>query len=145
MRLWCYPDDGISNPIYWRGWEFYEPEMSELFFRLAETSATVLDVGAYIGFYALLAAHANPKGEVYAFEPMPTVFERLARNAELNQLSNLQCINLALGETAETARFFSSVDFPTISGLCSGFVSSWGGDDAARCAGGDSGRFCRTQ
>ena len=126
MLLWCHPDDDISNPVYWMGWNSYEPEASELFFRLAKDCSTVIDVGAYIGLYSLLAAHANPSGKVYAFEPMPKAFERLSQNAQLNRLSNIQCVNTALGEKIGTAQLFSSTDFPTISGLHAGFVQSWG-------------------
>src|SRR5262249_6155441 len=89
MLLWCHPADGISNPVYWHGWRSYEPEASDLFFRLAERSTTVIDIGAYIGFYALLAAYANPAARVYAFEPMSTAYDRLRQNALVNGLSNL--------------------------------------------------------
>ena len=126
MCLRCYPDDGISNPLWWRGWSSYEPETAALFFQLASRAQLTIDIGAYIGYYALLAAHANPGGRVFAFEPVPSVFDRLHGNVDLNGLETLECICSAVGETEGMVEFFSSKEFPTISGFSSEFVHSWG-------------------
>jgi tRNA G37 N-methylase Trm5 len=83
--------------MYWRGAFGYEPETSQLFYRLATTSHGVLDVGAHVGYYWILAGLAHPSARVYAFEPYPVAFERLLRNLELNQLGNVEPIRLALG------------------------------------------------
>src|SRR4051794_24818086 len=71
LRLWSRGDDWISNQVFWRGWSGYEPETAPLFFRLAQDADVVLDVGAYVGFFAVLAGLANRRSRVLAFEPMP--------------------------------------------------------------------------
>src|SRR5205814_5357903 len=91
LRLWSRADDWVSNQVYWRGWSGYEPERVPLFFRLASRAQVTLDVGAHVGFFTLLAAHANPAGRVFAFEPMPAIQERLRYNVGLNQLDNVEC------------------------------------------------------
>lgn len=48
------------------------------------THGTALDIGAYTGLYALVAAKAG--AGAYAFEPNPAVYERLQQNIEANQL-----------------------------------------------------------
>jgi FkbM family methyltransferase len=106
LRLWSRGDDWIANQVYWRGWNGYEPATTPLFFRLASRSRVTLDVGAHVGLYALLAGHANPDGQVYAFEPVPITFERLLRNVELNKLTNVHCEQTAVGEMDGTAEFF---------------------------------------
>jgi hypothetical protein len=108
LRLWSRGDDWVSNQIFWRGWDGYEPETTPLFFRLAAQSRVTLDVGAYVGFYTLLAAHANPDGQVCAFEPLPSVFRRLQRNIALNRLTNVQCVAAAVGEADGEAEFLPS-------------------------------------
>jgi len=108
LRLWSRADDWVSNQVYWRGWSGYEPETIPLFFRLAARALVTFDVGAYVGFFSLVAAHANPKARVYAFEPMPTVYERLQMNVRINHLSNVQCVNCAIGDTEGAAEFYSS-------------------------------------
>jgi len=48
------------------------------------TNGTALDIGAYTGLYALVAAKAG--ADAYAFEPNPAVYDRLQQNIEANQL-----------------------------------------------------------
>src|SRR3954453_2127985 len=69
LRLWSRGDDWISNQVFWRGWDGYEPETTRLFFRLAREAEVVLDIGAYVVFFALLAGLPNRHGRVLAFEP----------------------------------------------------------------------------
>lgn len=125
LRLWSRADDWVSNQIYWRGWTGYEPETTPLFFRAAQQARVTLDVGAYVGFYTLLAGHANPAGQVYAFEPLPQPFERLLYNVSLNRLSNVRCINGAAGEFDGTAElFYAGTPMPTNSSLSAGFLQA---------------------
>src|SRR5712692_4691633 len=73
MRMWTNGDDFIANQVFWYGPFGYEPETSRLFFDIARTARTTLDVGSNVGYYALLAALANPAGQVIALEPMPSI------------------------------------------------------------------------
>lgn len=106
LHLWSRGDDWVSNQIYWRGWDGYESETVPLFFGLACQAMVTIDVGAHVGFYTLLAAHANPKGKVYAFEPMPAVHERLRYNVGINKLDKVECFSSAVGEVDGEAAFF---------------------------------------
>lgn len=125
LRLRSHGDDWVSNQLYWRGWSGYEPESVPLFFRLAARAGVTLDVGSYVGFYTLLAAHANPAGRVYAFEPLPAIYQRLCSNVALNGLANVRCINSAVGEEEGTAEFFHvDVELPTSSSLSYNFMKS---------------------
>ena len=99
-------DDWVSNQVFWRGWQGYEPEMTGLFYALAESATTVLDVGAHAGFYSLLAGLANPQARVFAFEPLPRVFASLERNVKLNKLENIRCFSAAIGATTDTQEFY---------------------------------------
>ena len=124
LRLWSRADDWVSNQVYWRGWNGYEPETVPLFFRLAARAEVTLDVGAYVGFFALVAGHANPNARVYAFEPMPLVFERLRKNVRINRLQNVQCVNCAIGASQGTAEFYSAgSEMQCSSSLSLGFMN----------------------
>jgi FkbM family methyltransferase len=121
LRLWSIADDWVSNQVFWRGWLGYEPETSPLFFRLAARAAVTLDVGAYVGFFSLLAGHANPQGRVYAFEPLAAAFERLRKNNARNALSNVEAIAAAVADVAGHLEFFHA---PTTNGIpCSSSLS----------------------
>lgn len=76
LRLWSQADDWVSNQVFWRGWQGYEPETTPLFYRLARRAHVTLDVGAHVGFFSLLAGHANAAGRVFAFEPLEKAFRR---------------------------------------------------------------------
>jgi FkbM family methyltransferase len=76
-------------------WFNYETE------RLREylpTDGVVIDVGANLGFTALLfAKHVGPGGKIFAFEPSPPVYAKLLEVVEKNQLPNVRCFNLGCG------------------------------------------------
>lgn len=106
LRLHSHADDWVSNQVYWRGWRGYEPETTPLFYVLASRARLTIDVGAYVGFYTLLAAHANPAGRVVAFEPLPEAFARLTDHVRRNQLDNVACVGAAVGSQVGEAGFF---------------------------------------
>lgn len=128
LSLWSGGDDWVSNQIYWRGWNGYEPETAPVFFKLATRAAVTIDVGAYVGYYTLMAAHANAAGHVHAFEPLPNIHERLCRNIQLNRIDNVACNGCAVGDTDNAAQFFyQDAGLPTSSSLSLEFMRS-GGD-----------------
>lgn len=60
---------------------------------------TVVDCGAHIGSFALMAARrAGPSGRVIAFEPGPGTLELLRENIALNAPLRLTLVPAALGE-----------------------------------------------
>lgn len=80
----CYPDSqSASNIFYFTEWfDFHEMAFLVRYLRPGDS---VLDVGANIGTYALLAASmVRRRGRVDAFEPHPVSFARLVENVRLN-------------------------------------------------------------
>lgn len=77
--------------------ERYVPERT-LLRRLAKPGATVIDVGANIGYFALLFAEAvGEHGRVLCVEPDPANLRELRRNVERNGLSNVEVLATAAG------------------------------------------------
>jgi FkbM family methyltransferase len=71
-------------------WGFYEKYETKLFKKLIEKGMVVVDVGANIGYYTLLAARfLSEEGKVVAFEPDPYNYSLLCRNIELNGYRNV--------------------------------------------------------
>jgi FkbM family methyltransferase len=61
---------------------------------------TVIDAGANIGQYAMLAStRVGPRGRVHCFEPHPGVYRVLARNLQRAGCANVVARPLALGVT----------------------------------------------
>lgn len=106
LRLWSRGDDWVSNQIFWNGWNAYETETLSLFFKLASRATVILDVGAHVGVFSLVAGHANSSAQVFAFEPVAPTYQRLQTNVALNQLKNVRCFQSALGDKDETTEVF---------------------------------------
>ena len=83
-------NDHIASLLYWGGINAYEDNTIQIFIKLLKCTDTIFDVGASTGLYALIAAIDNPKRKVYAFEPVPRIFDCLKKNVEINKLHNLQ-------------------------------------------------------
>ncbi|MDO9466177.1 MAG: FkbM family methyltransferase [Thiobacillus sp.] len=93
-------DNTVENKMLFGSKLRDEQELSQL--RSAVAGGGVfLDIGANIGYYALMAAHFGA-GRVLAFEPNPRVYTRLRFNIAANALENrVKPLQMALG--AETA------------------------------------------
>ncbi len=71
---------------------------TELFRIFAREGATVLDIGANIGYHTLsLSRFVGPKGRVIAFEPQRLIFQLLCANMALNSVTNVDCRQGAVG------------------------------------------------
>lgn len=98
LRLYCEDDDRIAITTFRDGLNDDERETLQLFLRLLPEVATVLDIGANTGLFALLAAIQNRQRAVYALEPVPNVYKRLVLNSQLNCTTNLQAINAVISD-----------------------------------------------
>jgi FkbM family methyltransferase len=82
----------------------WEETETRLFSSLVKEGMTVVDIGANVGYYTLLAARlVGPKGRVYAFEPSPENFNLLSRNVEANGYKNVILIPKAVSDRTGTA------------------------------------------
>ena len=88
-----------------------------------DLGATVIDVGANIGCFTVLAASiVGPTGRVFAIEPEESTYRQLLRNISLNRLTNVTPLRLAVGASqgmitlhTDRNRLFSSV-FSSVNG-----------------------------
>jgi len=76
-----------------------EPTSTRIYTEILKRGMRVVDVGAHVGYYTLLASkRVGDKGMVYAFEPNPYNFAILKYNVNLNTKRNIKLYNLALGD-----------------------------------------------
>lgn len=93
-RLTCDLRDHIQRHIYFFG--AYEPIEAYLFSTLMQPGMIVVDAGANIGQYSLIAAmKVGVQGEVHAFEPAPKNFERLTAHIRENGFTSNVKMNMA--------------------------------------------------
>lgn len=88
----------------------FEPFEIELFKKSLAPGMVVVDVGANIGYYTLVAARiVGTYGRVFAFEPDPRNFDALAANVRANHFSNVTAFPKAASDSdAGHEMFFSS-------------------------------------
>lgn len=70
----------------------------------------VYDIGAHTGRYSLLAASIG--AEVYAFEPNPQAYSRLAANVSVNEFNSIDIRNVGLGDEENKETFYISSKEP---------------------------------
>lgn len=97
IRWRLYPECMVQRSVYLYGdWESYD---SREFIRALKPDGVVLDIGAYFGYYSMLACrYAGPQASVYAFEPFPKSFAMLEENKRLNGFDSMVCVNLAISD-----------------------------------------------
>ncbi len=97
--------DWLTSRIWWDGVTAFEPEVGPLFSALASRARCVLDIGAYTGWYSLVAAVLNPTAVVLAFEANPEVAKSLRQNLELNHVENVEVLQCAVSAKDGEAQF----------------------------------------
>ena len=79
--------------------EYSENEYN-LLRQIIHPGETILDVGANIGAFTVpLGQAVGPSGRVLAFEPQRLVFQMLCANVMINNLTNVEAIPAAAGDT----------------------------------------------
>lgn len=78
-------------------------------------SPTILDVGANIGLFSRFAAQEWPDASVFAFEPVPLLFDLLRANTE--HTPGVDAINVGLGANDEPATMLFYPRYTMMSGM----------------------------
>jgi FkbM family methyltransferase len=109
-KLFIHPkQDTLSSSLYYYG--KYEPFETSLFQSLIKKGNIVVDIGAHIGYYSLLASNLVGKtGKVFAFEPDPGNIRLLRQNITSNKLTNVRVIGKAATNTNKWFKFYISGD-----------------------------------
>ncbi|MDP8929599.1 MAG: FkbM family methyltransferase [Actinomycetota bacterium] len=112
------PDEGylqLASPgshrllsrLYWEGPRSYEPSSVKTWWCLSQDARVIADIGAYVGYYALLASKASPTATVHAFEPLIEAARLIRAFAEINGLGRrIRLHEVALGARAGQADFY---------------------------------------
>lgn len=87
----------------------WEKLTTEKFKEVVREGDVVVDLGASMGYFTLLAAKlVGKKGKVYAFEPAPINYSLLIKNIELNGYDNVVLVQKAVSNVSGTVKLFLS-------------------------------------
>lgn len=110
LTLRCYPDSPSASLVIYcdESHDYHEMHFMRRYLRPGDS---VLDVGANIGVYSLLAASlVGSVGRVLSFEPGPEAHRRLTENLLINQLDNVTVHACALGDRIGVVDFLNQCD-----------------------------------
>lgn len=106
IRLFLNPDDRVITPWIVKN-RFWEETETHWFVKGIRPGDTVVDVGANVGYYAVIAGKlVGAEGRVFAFEPDPVGFALLKRNLELNGVTNVVAEQKAVSNAPGSIRLY---------------------------------------
>ncbi|MGZ5191638.1 MAG: FkbM family methyltransferase, partial [Flavisolibacter sp.] len=76
-----------------------------------KSDSIVIDIGANIGYYSLVASAIAVKGSVYAFEAASQTFQLLVQNINSNRVSNVFPVRMAIYNESSEMELFISGEF----------------------------------
>jgi FkbM family methyltransferase len=104
FRISAPVNSSPGTAIFYLGYS--EPETMAVFKSLLRPGMNVVDVGAHIGEYSIIASRAvGPSGSVYAFEAGEKIFPFLVQNVDQNGLSNVHAYHRAVSDIDGTLQF----------------------------------------
>jgi len=93
-KMYLLEDDvGLSKDLMEN--KIREKASTEYIKSILKSNWTVIDIGANLGYYALLEAKLAKS--VYAIEPIKISFDTLNKSIEINNYKNIKTYNLAIG------------------------------------------------
>ncbi len=92
--------------------ETYEAENFEFLQKSCKPGAVIIDIGAHIGLFSIIAAQVTGKsGKVYAFEPAPSTYALLQKTVVINHEEQvIETFQKAVGKANGKITFFVSDD-----------------------------------
>src|SRR5271170_76861 len=94
----------LSTFVFLESEDWFELEMGFVR-RLGRPGLRALDIGANLGVYTIaLGLRAGSRGHIWVFEPDPAVASRLRRSIDVNRLTNVTLLEVALGSAPGIGR-----------------------------------------
>jgi FkbM family methyltransferase len=102
----CDPGDLLQHCVLHFG--VWEPNTSAVIERILNEGDVCADVGANVGYDALLAScRVGPTGKVIAIEASPAIFRLMERNLGENRPANIRVVNKAVSDRVGTLSLYS--------------------------------------
>jgi FkbM family methyltransferase len=108
-QIYIYAGNEICRSIFLTG--CYEPNEFCLLERILRPGMTFIDVGANIGLYTVFAGtRVGREGVIVAVEPSSREFGRLKENTNLNKLTNVRLLQIAVSNFSAEAQLLVATE-----------------------------------
>jgi len=103
VKLKLHLKNDVDKRLFLYG---FEKDIIRCFRKLIKKDDVVLDIGANIGIYSLIASESIGKiGRIYAFEPANIAYSSLLYNIKLNRIDNIYPIKAGVSDHSGRAIF----------------------------------------
>jgi len=92
--------------LFWLGFDGAYPDFTGIFQTLSKHARSVIDLGSYLGYYALIAARMNPSAQVFSIEPLPDSVSYQSQLFKMNGVDNVTLCPVGVAKTSGTVPFF---------------------------------------
>lgn len=109
MRVYGDMQDMVNKLLLFTSYYMplaWEPGTARLVEKLSIKSKCSVVAGSHIGYYPLILSKGNSNTKIYAFEPNPVNFLRCKENVKLNNFTNIDVINSALGDSNKKLKMY---------------------------------------
>ncbi len=105
-KMYASAEDSLSGAIIIQTHE-YEPHVGKIFREYLRPGMGVLDIGANIGYFSLLAASlVGPSGFVQSWEPSPTNVKALFASQVASKFDNIDVVQAAATDKTGLLKYF---------------------------------------
>jgi FkbM family methyltransferase len=116
IRMVATEHDRRIIPVEILNFDSYEPDIVNISTSLIKEGATIFDIGANIGWFALNLAKSKNNVRVFAFEPIPKTYGYFLKNMVLNRTHCIKPYNFGFSDTNGKITFYY---YPELSGNAS--------------------------
>ena len=106
VRFYGQPGDHRCPPIETLNFSDFEPDESHMMRKLFDGCTVFYDIGANIGWHSLNLASTFRDAKFICFEPIPSTYQQLLANLNLNGFTTILTFNLALSNRDSSQRYF---------------------------------------
>ena len=106
IKFICKKNDKRLAPLDVLNFNEYERAELDMQLALIDSDSIVFDIGGNFGWYAMNVAKSKPNSRVFTFEPIPSTFQSLNENIQLNKIENIESFNFGFSDKEGSFDFF---------------------------------------
>ncbi|MDP3705967.1 MAG: FkbM family methyltransferase [Legionellaceae bacterium] len=117
IKLYCDGRDAYSLPLIYMNLLETESNERRIINELINHDDVVFDIGANIGWYSISLMLKKKDISVFSFEPIPSSYQLLKENLEINKLNTSNIFNFGLSDENKKVKFFFDVEYAMASSM----------------------------
>lgn len=110
-KFFAYPQKKNLSRWMIRNLQIWDKENIELILKIIKKKKSIfLDIGCNYGAYSIPIAKNYDDIDVYCFDPSENTIKKLEENIRLNNIQNITCFNIGIGEKEKYVFFDDNIE-----------------------------------